>query len=594
MEKSTYRETTLQRERRIFNELLSRLLDTIVANIFDLRPQKAVRRASYLTILFLGVIFLVCLIYYPLPLWTGHVRDVLYSILITSESPIPAQDAINSFLAFLTGVFLDPRILQYLPVMLAPYFIAQHTAAIYLADVFELEDIAVARRFVVGVALTGSDDTIRIKEGKVSEEHLESPVFLIGGPGKVLVELDSAALFERADGTPHVIGPTGTEPGGKAIIEGFERFREAIDIRNHYVELRDQNENSKAVMSRSRDGISIKATDVRLMFSVYRGDNPKSSPENPYPFSKKAVENIVYKAASQVTPQKPNPSTFKFSWVNNMIGLIRGRLGRFMSEHKLTEYLDSVGLPEFETVKQRENQIIEQMQQLSQSNDELATQKDPVQPPNFQSRYKIKNLFAQFAEDFTNQARNSGVELQWIGVGTWESPVEVVPEKHLEAWELTQTNIKADSTQAMEKIKVEEEVTKLKELILKVPIDAYHEITDEYKPAKKYGKQSPKKPIGTGQKLFMADEDEEESEGEGMNQFAEALSILKEMRDEQQIEDLEPSNPNHARDVQALLLEYRKQFQETEDFIRDKNEPVPPGIPEAIKYIENQIGHWAR
>ena len=63
----------------------------------------------------------------------------------------------------------------------------------------------------------------------------------------MVVELDSVALFERADGTPHVIGPTGNKLGGKETLEGFERFREALDIRDHYVDLRDQNERSKAV-----------------------------------------------------------------------------------------------------------------------------------------------------------------------------------------------------------------------------------------------------------------------------------------------------------------------------------------------------------
>ena len=37
---------------------------------------------------------------------------------------------------------------------------------------------------------------------------------------------------------------------------------------------RHQDPRSQAVKSRSRDGLPITATDVRLMFSVYRGENP--------------------------------------------------------------------------------------------------------------------------------------------------------------------------------------------------------------------------------------------------------------------------------------------------------------------------------
>jgi hypothetical protein len=457
----------------------------------------------------------------------------------------------------------------------------------YLADVFELADVGVARSFIRGVALSGSEETIRIKHGEVAEESLESPAYLIGGPGKVVVELDSVALFERSDGTPHVIGPTGKEPGGKATLEGFERFRHAFDVRDHHVELRDQDNKSKSVKSRSRDGIPVRASDVRLMFSVYRGENPQTSAENPYPFSREAVEQIVYKAASRVTPELPHPSTFEFSWINNMVGLIRGRLGGFMSQHNLTEYMASIGMPEVEKVRQREEIIRKQMQQLTQNGEETTEKKD-IKPPDFQARYKIRNLFAQFADEFTGRARNNGVELHWIGVGTWESPVDIVPEKHLEAWMLTQENLKNDSQDEMNKIEQKEGIEKMKELIQKVPLDAFEYILAETKQAKRSGKQAPKKrdkpktdATGGEDKVFPEDE---------MKQFAEMLDILNTMRGEK--EEYTPSDLDHAHDIQELLLEYKKQFQETADFIKHKNEPVPQNITDAIRFIDNQIAHW--
>ncbi|HKI54255.1 MAG TPA: hypothetical protein VJ987_09030, partial [Anaerolineales bacterium] len=353
-------ETALQKEQRLFRELLDRLIDTVLNNMFDLHPAKAARRSTYLTVFFLLSGFLVSIFYYPLPLWAEHIGNLLTSMLSTNSTPEQFSASFSAFTSFIQKVITDPKILQYLPIFLAPFFIALQSAAIYLADVFELENVSVARQFIQAVALSGSNETIRIKHGQIAEEHLESPAYLIGGPGKVVVELDSVALFERADGTPHVIGPTGNNPGGKESLEGFERFREALDIRDHYVDLRDQDERSKAVEGRSRDGIPIKATDVRLMFSIYRGEKPESSAEMPYPFDEEAIKQIVYKATSRVTPHLPNPSTFEFSWIQKMTGLIRGRLGRFMSEHKLTEYLASIGIPELEKVKQREELISQQ------------------------------------------------------------------------------------------------------------------------------------------------------------------------------------------------------------------------------------------
>jgi hypothetical protein len=585
---ATANETALQREQRLFLELSARARDALINKLFDLRPEKAARRSAYFFALFLLSGFVVSLFYYPPSDWAAHISRILLAVLTGAGTP-EIQAAFGAFADFLWNIVQDARILQYLPVFLAPFFIALQSAAMYLADVFELEDVGVARKFISGVALSGSNETIRIRHGEIAEESRESPVYLIGGPGRVVVELDSVALFERADGTPHVIGPTGGEPGGSAMLDGFERFRHALDIRDHHVELRDQDERSKAVRSRSRDGIPVRATDVRLVFSIFRGDAPRPSPENPYPFSREAVEQIVYKAASRVTPELPNPSTFEFSWINNMIGLIRGRLSGFMSRHNLTEYMASIGLPEIEKIQQREESIARQMQELTQSGDEAAERKE-IKLPEFQARHKVKNLFAQFADEFTEKARNSGVELQWIGVGTWESPVEIVPELHLKAWLLTQENLKNDSPEEMNRTMQKEVVEKTKELIEKVPLEAYENLLAESVQSKKSGKQIQKRREKS--KLELLTDGDNVIPPEEMKQFVEMMGILHIMRGEAEVE-IEPRDASHTHEMQSLLLAYRRQFQETVAFINNKNEPVPQNLLDAIKHIDNQIGHWA-
>lgn len=580
-------ETALQKEQRLFRELYVRLRDALLNRMFDLSPVKAAKRSSYVFVLFFFSGFVISLIYYSPSEWTEKIGAVFNAILSSTSTAEQLNLAINDLFAFLLKIVLDPRILQYLPVFLASFFIALQTAAIYLADVFELDDVGVAREFISSVALSGGNETVHIKQGDIAEESMESPAFLIGGPGKVLVEIDSVALFEKADGTPHIIGPTGKESGGKATLEGFERFRQALDIRDHYIDLRDQDDRSRAVKSRSRDGIPIKATDVRLMFSIFRGDNPESSIEYPYPFSEKAVEQIVYRASSLVTPDQPYPSTFKFSWINNMVGLIRGRLSGFMSQHNLTEYMASIGLPEVEKVKQREEVITKQVQLLTQT-DEGADTKEIKPPPAFQARYKIKNLFTQFADEFTGKARNNGVELHWIGVGTWESPAEVVLGNHLEAWLLTQENLKKDSPEAMNKLEQEEVIEKMKELIQKVPLGAYEEIVTETYQIKRAKRQSPKKKPNI--KLNSSKNDDLIIPPKEMDQVLEILQKLQGTQ-EQRFEEAEEENIDH--EMKALLIEYRKLFRETEDLIKAKKEPVHPNLQEAIKILSNQIGHWA-
>ena len=524
-------ETPLQKESQLFWELFSRLINALLNRIFDLRPEKAGRRLRYLILLFFVAVFLVSLRFYPLDLWTKYVRDIFMYYLNPVYPSIYVGNPLINFANFFWHVFTDPRIFQYYPIFLAPFFIALQCASLYLADIFELEHVSIARGFIWSVALSGSEETIRVSQGGISEEDRHSPTVLIGGPGKVTVDLDSVALFEKPDGTPHIIGPTAKEPRARATLDGFERFRQAIDTRDHYVDLRDQDSKSPSVRSRSLDGIPITATDVRLMFSVYRG-GVKPSTENPYPFSQESIEQMIYQATSRVTPERQNPSTYEFSWINRMTGLIRGELSAFMSKHRLTAYLASIGVPELEKRKQREEMIFEEIQKIVPPEQDLAGSDEPKTIPEFQPRYKISNLFTQFAEDFTKRAHSNGVELHWIGVGTWKTPpeIEIVPEKHLEAWKLSNDNLYRESPEVLSKLETEAILEKTIALIQDVPIAAHMKATAEEKEAKKA--------------------------------------------------------------MRLLLLAYHQQLLEAAEFMRAKGEAVPPNIEDAIAHINNMFGHF--
>lgn len=568
-------ETATQREQRMFSELFDRLINALLNRLFDLNPRNAARRMTYLTIMFLLTGVLITLSYYPLNLWIDRIREILWYLLNADYAASYVGNPFTKFLDLAIQAITDAHVLQYFPIFFAPFFIALHLAALYLADIFELDDVAVARSFVREVALSGSDETIRISQGKIANQHRESPNYLIGGPGKVIVELDSVALFEKADGTPHVIGPTGKEPGGKAVIDGFERFRQAIDIRNHHVDL--------SVTSRSLDGIPIMATDVRLMFSIDRGDNIQPSAEYPYPFNAKAIERIVYSSTSKVTPDQKNPSTYEFVWTPKMIGLIRGRLSAFMSEKNLTEYLASIGIPEFEKLQKREDDIANDVRQLTQPDDESFKAKTLKPPPDFTPRHKVTNLFAQFTE----AAHINGVELHWIGVGTWKTALEkdIVSEKHLDAWELSQSNLKSGNPEALNKAESEAIFKKMEELIKAVPIDAFDNLFNDFKQTKKHGKTVPKRKDGS-----RRDKISNINKGEFEESFLEVLDYYIEHKDEKESEPEHIKNLDHNNEMRALLLEYRNQFMETIEFMRAKKEAVPPKLIEAVVYIEKQMG----
>lgn len=603
LDPSVTSETGLRKEQNRFSELFRRLVNAVINQVFDLQPKRAVQRMQYLIFLFVLSGFLITLIHpeYSLPVWATQLQSLFLYMFNPAYAASYQGNAFIDFFNFGVRAFTDPRTVQYIPIFLAAFFIALQCAAIYLADIFELESdidildgIRVARDFIWEVALTGSDETIRIQQGDISDAHRHSSNYLIGGPGKVVVDLDSVALFEKPDGTPHVIGPTGREPGGRATLDGFERFRQAIDIRDHYVDLRDQDPKSQSVKGRSLDGLPITATDVRLMFSVYRGENPQKTDQFPYPFSPEAIKNIVYKSSSEVTPDQINPSAYKFGWVNNMVGSIRGQLGKFISERKLSDFLASIGMPEFEKAKQIEETIAEQVRQLTQQTDELS-KVEVKPPPQFTPRNEIKkNLFSEFAEEFTKTTRDKGVVLHWIGIGTWNTPPElnVVPEKHLEAWKLTQENLKNGGEEAMKKAEKESMLQRFESLIRSVPLEVYEEITESGSQSGMYSQKGPRKKDFTKKSDGTAATDGKESDEE-MGDMLNSLMILSSLRGRKS-SSTDNQDYDHKDAMKQLVIEYRKQLLEAVEFMKAKNEAVPPVIEEAIRHLDSQLGltHW--
>jgi len=459
-------EAALQKESRIFAQQIMRLFNCLINSIYDLSAKGSRRRRLALTTAFLALGFIISLRAHPLSDWMEEFSHLLQYLF----NPIYAQTAPNTpsiFIAFVLGTFFSPQTLQYLPVVVLPFLIALQAAATYLADIFELKQVRIAREFILQVALTGSSQHIRISGGDIAEEHRNSPIYLIGGPGKVLVELDSAALFEKPNGQPHIIGPT---VDGKVTLEGFERYREARDLRDQYTPPLD-------VKSRSLEGLPISATDVRLVFSVWRKNKPPTA-KTPHPFDEEAVKTLVYSLPSKVTNEGPNPSELPASWTIAAQELIRNELNGFMNRHRLTEYLASIGFPETERAKRMEDQIAA-IGKAVVSEDDTVEPRNVPPPPPFKSRHVISNLFNQFTEDFTRQASQRGVELHWVGIGTWKTPNEIVPAKHLEAWRISRENFHRSSDQAMNGFWKEAHLQHTLRLLQEIPLARFHESSNK-------------------------------------------------------------------------------------------------------------------
>jgi len=363
--------------------------------------------------------------------------------------------------------FFSPKMLRLIPVFVIPYLLALDSASKYLANVFELEDQDIAREFINRAAFGSRYETLLIKDGAVADKDKHSHLLHIGGPGLVKVDLHSVALFEKPNGRPHVIGPTVQVNSDENRLEGFERLRATLDLRDIVV-------GPLNVGERTQDGIKVNAEDVRMVFSVWRGTTPEErtpTPTRAYPFRKDAIPSLVYSQschAEQADGEHPVCS----DWVDAMRAHIIAEMKHFIAEHKLSDFLTSVGDPEIKILNER-------LQKLEKS-------EEAVTAPRFYSRDEISrrfsrfpeeiqdsvNLFSEFARNFTESNRQKGVELSWLGIGTWNPPDKIIPEKNMDAWMLSKENALRGSPARLAALEKEEKHREFLRLVQKVPLSS--------------------------------------------------------------------------------------------------------------------------
>ena len=388
-----------------------------------------------------------------------------FTYLLVPEYRPTAPDTLWEFALFLNNTFFGSQTWHDIPVIILPFLLALQAAAIYLDDIFGLDDVYIAFRFIWQVSLAGNRKHIRIREGDIHPNDMNSPIYQIGGPGQVEVELDSVAVFEKPDGRPNIIGPT---VDGKATLEGFERLRQPLHLRDQYPEPLE-------VDGRSLDGIPVSSVDVRMFFSIWREDG-EATIEHPYPYGHNAVEALTYGQVSLVNLSGPPWSLPPnvWDWARTGTSLIRGELGGFMDEHRLVEYLASIGPPEVQQALQRENDILEAGKAVVPEKDVLQPRPLPT-PPDFQARPRVSNLFSQFAREFTERASRRGVELHWVGVGTWKPHPGIVPEKHVDAWRLSSENLARSSPIALKDLRQEIRTQRIISQIQDVPLARFQQ-----------------------------------------------------------------------------------------------------------------------
>jgi len=437
MNQNSHLEKDYERTSNFFIEYL----DSLLNSIFSTSSKSGKVRSFFIQFLFI-LTWLICAFTFNQP---GEIDypwlDFLYAI------PYPIISTVVNIIELL----LAWNVLLVMFSFFMGYHIAANLASIYLADIFDIKDITISEKYIKQSAFSFPVYyQIHIENAQVRSEDQTSPIYRIGGPGKVLINLENAVVFEKINGSPRIVGPTTEKP---IELESFERIRKIIDLRDQTAKL--------DISARTLDGIPIEIKDIRLIFSVFRNPNQVSITK-PYPFNEESIYWLVYQ-------QGPGP------WTTSLIDMVRTELTNYINHHLLSELLSSPGSPEINLLLQNQNKIAKKIRKNwahtrrykvnrvlirklkidSPNNKPIYYKKTHVNNkrysklfinkggniPKLIPRTALSNLFYEnLTSSFQSKAQKYGMRLEWINVGTWHSSSKIVPEQYINAWKISSEN----------------------------------------------------------------------------------------------------------------------------------------------------------
>ena len=134
---------------------------------------------------------------------------------------------------------------------------------------------------------------------------------------------------------------------------------------------------------------------------------------------------------------------------------------------------------------------------------------------------------------------------------------------------------------------------KMESLIRMVPLETYEEIIGAGRGMRRRSKKDRDYVRKEPDKSTDLTVIEPGTPGENMDDMLSSIMFLRAFQDRRSYSS-EYYDLDHESAMKLLLMEYRKQLIEAVEFMKSRNETVPPKIEEAIRHINDQSGwqHW--
>ncbi|HZU86557.1 MAG TPA: hypothetical protein VFF78_03670 [Anaerolineaceae bacterium] len=303
----------------------------------------------------------------------------------SSQSLVKAVMAGNPIFKYLLDWMIRPLVTilnpvnsRFLIAPLAAILIVWVAAANYLRGMFNIPTFRMALDHIFSALFFVNMSSTRISRSqRVTVPGVQNKIDIIGGPGYVEVEQDSAVL---------VRGPYGNLRAGSGRVLFIRNFERIVNI----ISTEDQHDRQEEKTLTTRDGIKLILRNMDWRYRVLppEGENDgQRSLSNPYPMSQDALRNMTYNMSADVNGN--------MDWRIAVKNIVTGAVEDFVYANNL----------------------------------------DDVTSPSFAGGDPRRRMREQaFVPGITNSLRNIGARLLWIDAGVPEIPEPDVDNSRINLW----------------------------------------------------------------------------------------------------------------------------------------------------------------
>lgn len=276
------------------------------------------------------IVFVVTLIFFA-SWFSGEFNRISLRDLITQlQESMPMFKAFPLNLsAWFFAMLLNPTVLRYMLPPLLAFLLVLFAGAFYVMDIYDLKTFRGAMRYIMASMFTMEFPVLTIDNAKGKKPETGSPlsrednlIEKVGGPGAVLVEPGSGAIFR------HLRGRSVWRVAATHYLAPFETIAQTVD-------LNDQQCDKDGIPCVTRDGIQVRLRDVHFRYRIRmreeNGAPAVRSIRSPYPFDNQSLTRLAFNLQVQDN-EKEEP------WSNAVERAVTGQITDFVAAHTI-DYL---------------------------------------------------------------------------------------------------------------------------------------------------------------------------------------------------------------------------------------------------------------